>query len=98
MVWQRGIALAEACYRLTSGFPRHEIYGLTAQIRRARHRYPRMWRRCRTREHRFFRPALADITRVAQRIGNSPYPGQRVGLLEAASLQTLLGDCESLGK
>ena len=27
--------LAEACYRLTQGFPREEIYGLTSQIRRA---------------------------------------------------------------
>ena len=23
------------CYRLTSGFPRHELFGLTAQMRRA---------------------------------------------------------------
>ena len=34
-VWQMGMDLAEACYRLTQGFPREEIYGLTSQIRRA---------------------------------------------------------------
>ena len=34
-VWKEGIALAEGCYRLTSGFPRDEIFGLTAQVRRA---------------------------------------------------------------
>ncbi len=34
-VWKEGIALAEACYRLTQGFPREEIFELTAQIRRA---------------------------------------------------------------
>ena len=35
IVWQKGMELAESCYRITSQFPRHEIYGLTAQIRRA---------------------------------------------------------------
>jgi len=34
-VWQRSIRLATAIYRLTRGFPREEIYGLTSQIRRA---------------------------------------------------------------
>jgi four helix bundle protein len=35
LVWQRSIQLAVAVYRLTQGFPRAEIYGLTSQIRRA---------------------------------------------------------------
>lgn len=34
-VWQMGMSLAEDCYRVTMGFPRDEIYGMTAQIRRA---------------------------------------------------------------
>ena len=34
-VWQRSIQLATAIYRLTCGFPREEMYGLTSQIRRA---------------------------------------------------------------
>jgi four helix bundle protein len=34
-VWQKGMVLAEACYELTSGFPKDELYGLTSQIRRA---------------------------------------------------------------
>ena len=29
------MSLAEECYRLTTEFPRDEIYGMTAQIRRA---------------------------------------------------------------
>jgi len=33
--WQYGMALVEKCYRLSSTFPRHELFGLTAQIRRA---------------------------------------------------------------
>jgi len=34
-VWQRGIQLSVATYRLTKGFPREEIYGLSSQMRRA---------------------------------------------------------------
>ena len=34
-VWQMPMTLAEDCYRCTAEFPRDEIYGMTAQIRRA---------------------------------------------------------------
>jgi four helix bundle protein len=35
LVWQRALQLTISIYRLTQGFPREEIYGLTSQIRRA---------------------------------------------------------------
>jgi four helix bundle protein len=34
-VWQRSMTLVEEIYRVTRSFPRHEQFGLTAQIRRA---------------------------------------------------------------
>ena len=34
-VWREGMLLAELAYRHTKGFPRDELFGLTAQIRRA---------------------------------------------------------------
>ncbi len=34
-VWQKSFQLAEEVYRLTSLFPREELYGLTSQMRRA---------------------------------------------------------------
>jgi four helix bundle protein len=34
-VWQRAHLLALAVYRTTASFPREELYGLTAQLRRA---------------------------------------------------------------
>lgn len=34
-VWQRSIDLVEAVYKLTSGFPKQEQYGLTSQMRRS---------------------------------------------------------------
>jgi four helix bundle protein len=34
-VWQRSIEMTLALYRVTTGFPKEEIFGLTTQIRRA---------------------------------------------------------------
>ena len=35
LVWQKSMALADAIYSVTSQFPREEMFGLAAQIRRA---------------------------------------------------------------
>src|SRR5215510_16174378 len=35
IVWQEGIKLAKAVYKLTEKFPRQEVYALADQIRRA---------------------------------------------------------------
>ncbi|MGH8459689.1 MAG: four helix bundle protein, partial [Nevskiales bacterium] len=35
IVWQKAVDLVVAVYRFTKAFPREELYGLTAQIRRA---------------------------------------------------------------
>jgi len=35
IVWQRAMQLTVSIYRLTQGFPREEMYGLTSQIRRS---------------------------------------------------------------
>ena len=34
-VWREAMLLAEMCYRHTRSFPKDELFGLTAQIRRA---------------------------------------------------------------
>jgi len=35
IVWQRAMDVADGVYRLTSGYPREELFGLTSQTRRA---------------------------------------------------------------
>jgi four helix bundle protein len=35
VVWQKAMDLAVDCYRATTSFPKHETYGLTAQLHRA---------------------------------------------------------------
>ena len=34
-VWEKGHSLTMAVYRVTAGFPKDEVYGLTGQIRRS---------------------------------------------------------------
>jgi four helix bundle protein len=34
-VWQKSMTLAVAVYKITADFPKHELYGLTSQMRRA---------------------------------------------------------------
>ena len=34
-VWQRSMQMTVSVYRLTQGFPKEEMYGLTSQMRRA---------------------------------------------------------------
>ena len=35
LVWQRAHSLVLGVYRLTASYPKHELYGLTSQMRRA---------------------------------------------------------------
>ena len=35
LVWQKGIQLSVLIYRLSKGFPREDLYGLTSQMRRS---------------------------------------------------------------
>jgi four helix bundle protein len=35
IVWQKGIDYVEICYQVSENFPAKEVYGLTAQLRRA---------------------------------------------------------------
>jgi four helix bundle protein len=35
IAWQKAMDLVVLIYECTAGFPRHELYGLTSQIRRA---------------------------------------------------------------
>ncbi len=39
-VWQRSHALVLTVYRVTNGFPKSEIYGITSQMRRAAYSIP----------------------------------------------------------
>ena len=44
-VWQASMDLTFLIYELTAEFPKHEVYGLSSQMRRAPCRWPATWRR-----------------------------------------------------
>ena len=98
-VWQEGMELAEACYRLTQAFPREEAYGLTAQIRRAAASIPAniaegYGRGSRKTYMQFLFVAQGSLKEtethllLAERVGAAP-PGSTAELLER---------CDRLGR
>jgi four helix bundle protein len=81
-VWQAGMDLVEHTYRLTEDFPRHELYGLTAQMRRAAVSVPSNVAEGHTRSH--LREYLQHVS-VAQ--------GSLAELQTQIEIATRLGYC-----
>lgn len=98
-VWQEGMALAEACYRLTRQFPKEELYGITSQIRRAATSIPANVAEGNGRENRgeyiqFLRLAQGSFKEL-----ETHFPlAQRVNLMSTDTAEPILKQCEILGK
>ena len=85
-VWQEGISLCEAVYRLTQSFPETERFGLASQLRRAAVSVPSNiaegWGRGSRADYvRFLRIARGSLYEVRTQLIIS----QRVGLASDAS-------------
>jgi four helix bundle protein len=98
-VWQEAMALAEACYDLTRTFPREEMYGLTAQIRRAAVSIVANIAEGRGRETtsvivQFVRTAQGSLKELEPHLILS----QRVNLAPAAAIEPLLLRSDELGR
>lgn len=63
LVWQKAMALSVLCYEVTKAFPRDEMYGMTAQIRRASVSVPANIAEGHGREHT---RSFVQFLRVAQ--------------------------------
>jgi four helix bundle protein len=95
-VWQKSMALAEDCYRATSEFPRDEIYGMTAQMRRAAVSIPANIAEGDGRDQtgpfiQFLRIANGSTRKLETHVG-------RIGLLHKEVRDKLLDDCEGISK
>ena len=68
-VWGKAHEVALACYEVTKGFPREEVFGLTAQIRRAGASAPAniaegCGRRGNAELHRFLQMAMGSASEL----------------------------------
>jgi four helix bundle protein len=98
-VWQDAIALAEACYLLTKGFPREEMFGLTSQIRRAATSIAANIAEGYGRENtgsfiQFLRISQGSLKELETHLIIS----QRTKISPAQSVEPLLDNCGALGR
>jgi len=98
-VWQDAMALAEASYRLTRGFPKEEMFGLSSQIRRAAASIAANIAEGHGRENT---GSFVQSLRIAQgslkELETHLLLAARVGLLKERCVEVPLGQCEALGK
>ena len=98
-VWQRGMDLAAACYRVTKALPREEMYGMTSQIRRAATSIPAniaegYGRESRREYIRFLQIAQGSLKELETHLLLTI----RVELTSAETTQPLLKECDELGR
>jgi four helix bundle protein len=98
-VWQRGIDLVVAIYRMSSSFPKTEVYGLTSQVRRAVVSVPSNIAEGHTREST--REYLNHVS-VAQaslaEVETQLQLALRLEYVEAHELKPVLEECTILGR
>ncbi|HEX5412013.1 MAG TPA: four helix bundle protein [Terriglobia bacterium] len=98
-VWNEAMTLAEGCYLLTRGFPKYELYGMTAQIRRAAASVPANIAEAYGCEGRgqyiqFLRVAQGSLKELETHVLLS----QRVGLSPGTASDPVLDQCEAVGR
>lgn len=98
-VWERGMDLAEACYKVTRSFPREEIYGMTSQVRRAATAVPANIAEGQGRESlgdfvRFLRIAQGSLKELETHL----ILAARVEITTHESIVPLLAECDGIGK
>ncbi|MCO5131101.1 MAG: four helix bundle protein [Xanthobacteraceae bacterium] len=98
-VWQKAMTIAEQVYRLTSCFPKDEIYGMTSQIRRAAVSIAANVAEGHGREHR---GSFVQFLRIAQgslkELETHLLLALRVNLASPDVVEPVLAQCDELGK
>jgi four helix bundle protein len=98
-VWQAAMNLVEKIYKVTSDFPKEELYGLTSQLRRAAVSVPSNIAEGHTREHlkeylHHISMAQASLAEVDTQLEI----GWRLRYVSATRLGSVQSDLSSLGK
>ena len=98
-VWSVSMDLAVACYRLTTTFPKSEVFGLTSQIRRASASIP-----CNIAEGygRRYKREYVQLLYIAQgslkELEMLVLLAVRVGVASEGSAQPVLATCDRTGR
>jgi four helix bundle protein len=99
LVWQAAMTLAEHCYRVTRNFPRDELFGMTAQIRRAGASIPANIAEGHGRANTgSFMQFLRIAQGSAKELETHLLLSVRVGLAAQEAVDPLLNQCDEIGK
>jgi four helix bundle protein len=98
-VWQEAMSVAERTYRLTSRFPKDEVYGMTSQIRRAAVSIAANIAEGHGRENsgsfiQFLRISQGSLKELETHL----LLAARVGLVTTEEIETVLRQCDELGR
>lgn len=98
-VWKIAMSLAESCYLATRNFPHEEMYGMTAQIRRASTSIPANIAEGYGRDQT---GSFIQFLRVSQgsarELETHVILAGRIGLLRSDAVSGLLDECEKISK
>jgi four helix bundle protein len=98
-LWQHAMALAELCYGLTRNFPKEEMFGLTAQIRRSAASVPANIAEGHGREHtRSFVQHLRIAQGSLKELETHLLLAERVGITSLSAIKPSMEHAESVGK
>ncbi len=97
LVWEQAIDLATAIYKCTNDWPKHELFGLTQQARRAAVSVPANIAEGNGRELpyiNFLRISQGSLKELETHL----IIAHRTGLADEGEIKELLERCESVGK
>jgi len=99
LVWQKALTLSVLCYELTKAFPKDEMYGMTAQIRRASVSVPANIAEGHGREHtrspiQFLRVAQGSLKELETHL----MLAEQVNLAPAAALAPAYAMTDEIGR
>jgi len=98
-VWQHGIELTEQIYRATAEFPKHELYGLTSQMRRAAVSIPSNIAEGHSREStKEYLHHLSFVLGSLAELETQITIAERLGYLPARGAGSLTERCDHLGR
>ena len=94
LVWQRAMGLVRSVYQATEQFPKHELFGLTSQLRRAAVSVPSNIAEGHGRlSDQLFRTFLAQARGSLFEVQTQLMLSNDLGYLQTQSLQQMLREC-----